>query len=503
MDLQHYLDILKRRALVIVLVTAIALVVVVSTSLLTTPVYTAKATIRVLLDVGVSDFNLAKDYTVRLMNTYGFVLESDSLKNEALKRLEPQYGAEASKGLQQLRANAIPDSELIQVTVQHENQAIARDMANTMATLLTEYSQNLYVGNQKSSMEIIDEQLKQVANETEGMYQQLADLVRNKASAPEIEALQNQIRFEEDSYQRLLDRYELARLKQSLRANSVSIVQPALLPRRPSNALGLQEIGVTLVVGLLGGIGLALVLENLDTRFRSARHVEHATHLPVIGSVPRGILNVNDKAKRDRSLEEAYRVLALNVQTQAQGRGIKTILITSAVSKEGKSVVASNLAQMLAERDRTIFLVESDMRHPTFKERFGVENGHPGLSYLLTDGSTLGEALFPTDQPSLFVISAGPTPSNPTALLASPNMAKVLSYLSNQAQFTLLDAPPVLGIADVSLLAPCVDGILLVVNQEVSRREQVLEVLKQLNAIEGQVLGIVFLRKNGRTLGYY
>lgn len=501
MSLQHYLNVLKRRAVVIILVIAATLLVVIGYNFLSTPVYTARATIRVLLDVGISDFALGRDSTERLLNTYDFVLESNTLIDEALYRLEEQQGLNPRRGLHSISSDIIPASELIRVTVEHENPVVAQDLANLMTTLLAEYAQKLYVGNQKTTLEIIQEQLDQMNGELDEMRNQLTELVRGGASELEVEALRNRISFQNDSYENLLSRYDSARLQESLRANSINVVQPALLPTRPTNALGTQEVGLAFVVGLLGGIGLAFVLENLDTRFHTAWQVEQALHLPVLGLVPYGFLTLG-KETREPSLVESYRLLALNLQTQVQTKSLKTILITSAVADEEKSMVTSNLAQLLAEQANTIFLIESDMRRPTIQRRFNLENGYVGLSELLGNMNTLDQAVIPTHQPTLFVIPSGPTPSNPTKLLASTTMTKVLSDINRQAQLTLLDAPPVLGIADVSVLIPRVDAVLLVVDQMVSRREQVRETLKQLEIMQGQVLGIVFLGKKGKTQNY-
>ena len=142
------------------------------------------------------------------------------------------------------------------------------------------------------------------------------------------------------------------------------------------------------------------------------------------------------------------------------------------------------------------------MRRPTIKNHFGIEDSQAGLSSFLASMTTLDNAISPTDQSSLFVVFGGPTPPNPTALLASPAMEELVSYLGRQAQLTLIDAPPVLGLADVSILAPRVDATLLVVNQDVSRREHVREALKQLEAIQSEILGVVFLRKNGNAWYY-
>jgi len=135
-------------------------------------------------------------------------------------------------------------------------------------------------------------------------------------------------------------------------------------------------------------------------------------------------------------------------------------------------------------------------------------DGSPGLGSLLAEGSvpdsdSLGQVVRRAKQPSLFVIGGGDsTPSNSTALLASPSMERLLGYLSTRAQTTLLNAPPVLGLADVSVLAPKVDGVILVVAQGIATREHLRAALKQLEAGRANVLGLVFLQKSSKNWGY-
>jgi capsular exopolysaccharide synthesis family protein len=185
---------------------------------------------------------------------------------------------------------------------------------------------------------------------------------------------------------------------------------------------------------------------------------------------------------------------------------MKTLLISSAMPREGKSTTTVNLAQALAERGQTVFLVESDLRRPTVAKMLSLE-GEAGLGTLLAERSALSRELLsqvlqPAKQSSLFVIGSGPTPDNPTALLASPSMDQLLSYLDVQAQTTLLDAPPVLGLADVSVLAPKVDGVILVVAKGVATRESLRDALKQLQAARANVVGFVFLQKSRKDWGY-
>jgi capsular exopolysaccharide synthesis family protein len=512
MELQLYLDIFKRRALVIVIVTAITMLVVTAAGILIPPVYTARATIRVLLDVGVTDLILREDYNKRLLNTYTHILTSEPILREAIIRLLPQTSSLAVASLREnVEIEVVPDTELISVDVKNGDPALAQDLANMLATLLIEYAQDLYVGSSMSTQQVIEEQLAGLENQIESDRQQLATLSSDDASSANVEALKSKIEFEEDAYDRLLERYELARLNESLRANSISLIAPASLPTKPSNSLGLTDVGLGLLVGLFGGLGLALVMENLDTRIHSSHQMEHLTNLPVLGTVPKGILPL-DKSRRSsqasdiRATEEAYRLASINLQVFREEHPIKTVLITSAIPKEGKSMVSANLAQMLAERGQTVFLVESDLRRPVVKEIFNIDSDL-GLSSILSertslDDDVLSQVIHPAEQPSLFVIAGGSQVSNPTALFASPSMEELLDYLGTQGHITLLDAPPVLGVADVSVLAPKVDGVILIVRQALSNRQQVRDALKQLQATRARVLGLIFVQKSSREWDY-
>ncbi|HSJ55157.1 MAG TPA: polysaccharide biosynthesis tyrosine autokinase [Anaerolineae bacterium] len=515
MELRLYLEIVKRRAMVILIVVAMAVLVVASAGFFLPAIYTARTTVRILLDVGVSDFILREDYNTRLLNTYAAVLQSEPILEEAAARQTPPVEAEALAG--RVSVQVMPDTELITISVMHHHPGVAQNLANTLATLLVEYAQDLYVGGSKSTREIVEEQLASMANDLEQERQALTTLVSAQSSTAEIEALNRQIEFKEDAYDRLLDRYELARLNESLRANSVTIIAPAKLPQVPANRLGLRQIVLGLVVGLLGGAGLALALENLDTQLHSAQQVERLFNVPVLGSVPRGLLAADDLQHdgalgNNKRIEEAYRLLCINLLgcreelLEREQVPMQSILVTSATAHEGKSMVAANLARIFADQGRSVFMVESDLRHPTVAEKMGVDNDM-GLSSLLLDrlplnDATLGQLICATDQPSLFVVSSGPRIPNPTALFASPYMAKLVDYLGAQGQVTLLDAPPVLGVADVSVLAPKVDGIVFVVRQAYSSRESVGQALKQLKAARARVLGVVFCQKSSRPWGY-
>ena len=512
MELRFYIEILQRRFLVILIVTALASSVVTAAGLFITPIYKAGVTVRVIQDVGVLDLRIRESYGEILMNTYSYVLTSWPVLEQAGERLESMYSIQDLR--EKVTVEVVPDTELMWITVEDQDPIFAAKLANTLAALLVKHAQSIYTGGSRSALQIVKEQLASMENELTEDRQRLVSSLADNAGSAEIDALKSQIQFEEDSYDRLLDRYELARLNESLRANSITIVSPASIPRISSNAIGLMEIGIGIVVGLSGGLGLALVLENLDTRIHSLQQLEQLTQLPVLGIVPKGLLSPNhfefsnDKNSHE-SIEEAYRLLSINVQALRGNTPLKTILVTSAMLQKGKSMVVANLAQVLAERGQTVFLVDSDLRCPIIAEilELGLNDSNPGLDTLLVERSmvsreSLGQIIHPAKQPSLFVINGGATTSNPTALLASPVMDELLNYLSGQGQTTLLDSSPVLGVADVSVLAPRVDGVIIVVWQSQTKREQVALAIKQLQASRSRVMGIVFLKKRGKGWEY-
>lgn len=550
MELRYYFDILWRRLATIIIVTSLTVTVATAAGIFTTPMYAAGATVRVVQDVGITDLGIRESYGERLMNTYSRVLVSRPILEIAAKRLTElslQRGTasdEASLSLpstsmmrEKLTIEVIPETELIRIAVKDQDPVLARDLTNILAALLVEYAQSLYQGDAdsispiierelsvsgvslssdiiaaKSTRQILQEQLAALEQDMEDDRQQLETLLEEDRTS-EAELLARQINFKEDSYDRLLDRYELARLNETLRAKSITITEAASLPTVPINGMGLGKVGLSFVVGLFGGVGLAFVLENLDTRIHSSHQLERLTQLPMLGAVPRGQLYVDDYGNIDSkgnngSLGEAYRLVGINLQLLKEGNAFKTILITSTTLREDKSTVVANLAQVLAERGQAVFIVESDLRHPVITELLGIEleDDSLGLSNLLTERSLeanlLSQMTYPAKQPSLFVIGSGQKVSNSTALLASPPMEKLISYLRAQGQMTLLDAPPVLGLADVSVLAPMVDGVVLVVKQAQTKREQLFAAIRQLEASRAHVLGFIFVQKNGKGWRY-
>jgi len=506
MELTLYLDILKRRALLIVIVTAVTVLVVSMAGFILPPVYTPNAIVRVILDVGVTDLLVGDEYNVRLLNTYSRVLTSEPVLEEVITRLQPRTANMTISDLtKQLTVEVIPQTELISITMKDRDPALARDIANELADLLIEYVQNLYMGSSKSTIQIIEEQLASTQQEIENARRQLATLQAQGEIGSEIEILTQQISAQEAAYDRLLDQYDSARLNESLRANSVVVISPATIPNKPANTLRLRHIALAMVLGFFAGIGLALALENVDTHIHSPQQLEHLTNLPVLGVVPKGTIPSGsfgriDDLVHNHDIKEAYRLLSINLMALGKRTSVHSLLITSAATKDSITMVTVNLGQALAEQGQVTLIIDCDLRNPDIGKEFKFDSGM-GLSGLLNQSTTrlkdvFNEVAQPTEQSNLFIVSSGPESTSPTTLLASASMDRLMDYLDAQGHMTVMGAPPVVGLADVSILAPKADGVILVVTQDYSTREELYSALKQLNATRARVIGLVYMQRS-------
>lgn len=195
-------------------------------------------------------------------------------------------------------------------------------------------------------------------------------------------------------------------------------------------------------------------------------------------------------------IAEAYRGLRTNLTFSSLDRPLRTMLITSAGPEEGKSTVLANLAVTEAQAGRRVIIVDADLRRPRQHELFGISNA-TGLTTALADEKGLqnlslqATVLQTTEVPGLRVLTSGPLPPNPTELLASQRMAALLTALSALSDLVLFDAPPVVVVTDAAILASQVDGVLLVVNANGTRREHAQRAQQLLAKVNARIVGSV------------
>jgi len=265
------------------------------------------------------------------------------------------------------------------------------------------------------------------------------------------------------------------------------------------------------VVGLLVGVCLALLQEYLDDRINMPEDARRIMGAPVLGFVP---LVEESKARLIRqshggSLLESYRVLRTNVRFATVGSEGTTMLVTSTVPGEGKSLTVANLAVAMALDGRSVIAVDTDLRRPTLHDKFGCEQ-RPGLTNVLVGNTSLDDALQETAIPGLKVLATGPLPPNPAEMLNSPAMRNLHAQLRERADIVLYDSPPFLASADAQILSADVDGVLYVVQFGEARKSAIRHSNDLMAQAHANVLGIVFnkitlsgIRDDYYYYGYY
>lgn len=492
MELRSYLSVLGRRKWVIILSMLLGTAVAAVISFLSTPQYVGTTTLRVLT-IGTGPVTTARpdiNYTERLLNTYARILSSNTVRQQLRDEL----------GLSQLpviSVQLIPGTELIRIVAEATDPEDARDAANAAAQLLIRQNQEFYSGGTGQSLqEILRTQLDLAQTELDDAraeYEQiLADSPDNTVL---IAAASQALDARERSYNTLLAQYETARLEEAINANAISVVEEATTPRRPASPRHVINIALGAAIGLIGGIALAFLLDNLDTTLYTQEQIESATQMLTVGRIPaaKDDMAIARLANGNYPQLESFRRLRTNILASANGSGSQVILLTSAKRGEGKSTVCANLAVTIAQSGREVVVVDCDLRLPTAHKFFDLPNKR-GLTNILTGEVTYDEAVQYTTYPRVQVITSGPLPPNPTELLGSQQMLDLIDQLQQVYDFVLLDTPALLSVADAAVLAPAADKVILVVAQSVTSRDDVDTVRRQLSNVRVKSMEVVINR---------
>jgi capsular exopolysaccharide synthesis family protein len=278
-------------------------------------------------------------------------------------------------------------------------------------------------------------------------------------------------------------------------------VAPADVPTGPASPDVVLALVLGLVAGLAAGVAAAFARAALDTRVRDADVLAEVTSRPVIGTVgvlPRGtgssVVVARDPhgtyAESFRQLRTNLEFLAVPEEFSRVDRGARAFLVTSSSSGEGKSTVAANLAAALAETSASVLLVDADLRRPSMASVLHLE-GVAGLTTVLLGQAALADVVQEWGRGGLHVLTSGRIPPNPVELLGSPAMAKFVDEVRSEYDYVVVDTAPLLPVADAAVLSRLVDGVMLVVNAGVTRRDQLAQSLRHLDQLEAPVMGIV------------
>jgi capsular exopolysaccharide synthesis family protein len=285
-------------------------------------------------------------------------------------------------------------------------------------------------------------------------------------------------------------------------ASAGQLVVPAVPDQVPVSPKRAQDAVIAIGVGLLLGIGLALLRENLDDRVRGKDRLEQLMPgIPVLGLIP-----VIDKW-RDRKRpylvaqaqprsppSEAYRGLRTSVQFMALETPTKVLQITSPSAGDGKTTTSANLAWIMADAGQRVVVIGCDLRQPRIHEFFGLPNDVGFTSVLLGEAELDDALLSVPNQPGLLMLPTGPVPPNPSELLSSAKTQQVFKSLGTYADMVIVDSAPVLPVTDAAVLSTHANAILLVVSVGMDKGRDVVRSVEMLNQINAPIAGIVLNR---------
>ena len=274
----------------------------------------------------------------------------------------------------------------------------------------------------------------------------------------------------------------------------IETIQPALVPEAPASPNVPLNIALGLLVGLAVGIGLAVLRSVLDTRIHSLHDIDLVTDAPMLGGITNDPdarlrpLVVHSDPKNPRA--ESFRSLRTNLQFVNIEGGPRSFVVTSSIPGEGKSTTTANLAIALAETGARVALVDGDLRLPRVAEYMGIEGG-VGLTDVLIGRAELADVLQKWGKNKLFVLPSGRVPPNPSELLGSAAMARMLGSLTAEFDVVLIDAPPLLLVTDAAVLSKLCGGAIMVVASGRTKRNELSSALKALERAGSRLVGMV------------
>jgi Mrp family chromosome partitioning ATPase/capsular polysaccharide biosynthesis protein len=493
--LNDYIAVLKRRKWIIIQATIIVPVAVYALSMLQPKAYQSSAQVLLSRQNFSSNLTGTPDPSLfipadRWTQTQVDLARTAPLASQVVKNVHVR-GLTANGLLNSSSVSEEANADILDFTVKNRNPALSRRLASEYARQFTVYRRQLDTAAMKAAQAQVQARLAQLAKNGQ------------KGGA---------------LYNSLSSRNDLLESMIALQTRNAYVVQEPtgsaqVQPKPTRNAL------VGMVLGLMLGIGLAFLLEALDSRARSADEISSRLGgLPLLVRLPRPERKLRSRgqlamvAAPDAPEAESFRILRIQLDLARLQHPTKTIMVTSAVAKEGKSTTAANLAMALARAGRRVVLVDLDLYHPIVGQFFSLSG--PGVTDVVLGTAGLSEALVPIQlasplegyaggadsngnghpgriEGSLEVLPSGQVAPGSADFINTEALREVLRQLEERADTVLIDTSPLLQAGDALTLSTKVDGMLLVVRQNVVRRGMLAELARVLERTPATKLGFV------------
>lgn len=449
-----------------------------------------------------------------LSDLYSSIITSQQLLKTYAKIMTSQPvldGVKQQLGLEELTASIqiqpIQDTQLLTVIVQDTDPDRAATIANTLVSVFAAQLQAGQITRYADGKKILENQmavLEQQIQATTATLNAKEDTPENQATLLTLQTNLSQYQY---SYSYLLQSYSQLSLAETQSTSTIILNDPAVPNAIPIQPQPIQNAFLAAVVGLLLAGGTIFLIDFLDDTIRDPQEITRKWGVPILGMITHyksnGSMLITIKQPL-APVSEAFRSLRTNLQFAGADSPLKTILVASPSPRDGKTTIAANLACMIAQSNRSVVLVDTDLRRPNIHKYFQLLNRLGLTNQLIQPQDRLDGSIQNTELDSLKVITFSSLPSNPSELLGSVKMQEMMSYLRDQFDFIILDSPPALMVTDAVVLASRVDGVIIVVKPSVTRRAELHHMIEQLKQVDARVLGVVINDVDvGRSKYYY
>ena len=498
LDVRAIFGVLWRRKWSILLIVALTTGSALFFSYRRTPIYSSTAEVQVTPLTASQILTTNPYWTLANMDNETHVVQSASVAGLANKAM----GGDAGSGTLSVEVPA--NTQILQITYSHTDPQTARDGAQAFANAYLTYRTRVALAAYTQARQAIQTQIDELRGDLR-RAQAALEVAPNGSSdetvaANEIDQLSSQIAG-------------LNTQVASLTAPDITpgtLIQPAEVPAVPSSPNHRQDAALGFVAGLVLGVGFAFLRERMDDRIHGRDQLEAAVGAPVLAVVPK----VEGWRKRDQTRlvttsssgsppAEAYRSLRTNLQFISRDGSMRVMAVTSPQAGEGKTTTVANLAATLAHTGKRVVALSADLRKPRLHRFFGLAN-EAGLSSILAGQAELADAARRVEGlDSLRVITSGPVPPNPAELLSSDEMEALLSHLRATADYVVIDTAPALVLTDAMIVAPRVDGVVVVVDADSTTAGAASHTVEQLDQVGAKVIGAVLNRFDPSKARYY